>query len=76
MSLEPLVPGSPAFVRAGRRVRCDRCGRVHVLVRSDDPDDDSGELYIECRGHRLPAAHKHRFIGPEPDDGDHEIRLP
>jgi hypothetical protein len=76
MSLEPLTPGSPAYVRAGRRVRCDRCGKTHVLVRSDDPDDDSGELYVECCDRVLPAAHKHWLTVPEPDDGDHEIHLP
>jgi hypothetical protein len=63
MDLEPLTPGTPAFVRAGRQMRCDGCGKVHILVRSDDPDDDSGELYVECCGRVLHAAHNHWLTG-------------
>jgi hypothetical protein len=76
MSTEPLAPGTPAFVKAGRRVRCDRCGKVHTLVRSDNPEDDSGELYVECCGDVFHAAHHHWLHRLEPGDGDHEIHLP
>ena len=76
MSLDPVSPGSAAYVQAGRRVRCDRCGTVHVLLRSEDPDDDSGELFVECCGRLLHAARNHWLTPWEAEAAeDDEIRL-
>jgi hypothetical protein len=46
---------SAAYVTAGQRIRCPRCGDVHALEKRDR----TKQLYVVCGGEVIRAADEH-----------------